>query len=182
MRVAPGRRDLSKERELSMKRKSLIFGALAVAILGSVLLVGAYSQDPQDPCSPPYISVPGGESRAALEESLADGSWIFTIDKVWGSVSRVEIQIYEHALPTSGTKDPDLFAVCASSPDPYQRTQAKCPKITGVSGTIATAGSLSIKRVKAGAAVTFNDLDAGVYCVRPLAFGKGAVTVSIVHP
>src|SRR5665647_735915 len=143
MTVAPGRRDLSKERELSMNRKSLIFGTLAVAILGSVLLVGAYSQDPlepQDPCFPGKISVPGGESRAALEEGLAEGLWTFKIDKVWGSVSRVEIQIYEGALPTSGTKDDDLFAVCASSPDPYNRPQEACSRT--VSGPIATAGSL----------------------------------------
>jgi len=164
-----------------MKRKSLVLGTLAVAILGSVLLVGAYSQDPQepqDPCFPGQISVPGGESRAALEESPA-GLWTFKIDKVWGSVSRVEIQIYEGALPTSGTKDDDLFAVCASSPDPYNRPQEACSRT--VSGPIATAGSLSIKRVKQGATGAII-LDAGVYCVRPLAFGKGAVTVSIQHP
>ena len=124
------------------------------------------------------ISVPGGESRAALEEGLAEGLWTFKIDKVWGSVSRVEIQIYEGALPTSGTKDDDLFAVCASSPDPYNRPQEACSRT--VSGPIATAGSLSIKRVKQGATGAIT-LDAGVYCVRPLAFGKGGVTVSIEH-
>jgi hypothetical protein len=181
MTAAPGRRDPSKERELSMKRKSLIFGTLAVAILGSVLLVGAYSQDPQDsqePCFPGQISVPGGESRAALEEGPA-GLWIFRITKVTGSVSRVEIQIYENALPTAGTKDVHLFAVCASCPDPYGRPQDTCDR--NVSGPIATAGSLSIKRVKVDATGAIT-LDAGVYCVRPLAFGKGAVTVSIEHP
>jgi hypothetical protein len=162
-----------------MKRKSLIFGTLAVAILGSVLLVGAYSQEPQYPCFPAQISVPGGESRAALEESLADGLWTFKIDKVTGSVSRVEIQIYEGALPTAGTKDVHLFAVCASCPDPYGRPQDTCDR--RVSGPIATAGSLSIKRVKVDATGAIT-LDAGVYCVRPLAFGKGAVTVSIEHP
>jgi hypothetical protein len=167
---------LSQKGSRVMKRTSLILGTLAVAILGSVLLVSASSQDP--PCFPAQMVVPGGESRAALETSTAAGLWTFTIEAVKGSISRVDIQIYENARPTSG-KDPDLFVVCASCPDPYGRPQADCGE--GVPcGPISTAGSVSIKRVKVGATASIT-LDDGVYCVRPAAFGKGEVTVSI-HP
>ena len=160
-----------------MSQKLLTVGTLAVVVLGSVLLVSAYSQDP--PCFPARMTVPGGQSRAALEESSADGLWTFTIEAVKGNISRVDVQIYENALPTSG-KDPDLFVVCASCPDPYGRPQADCGGVP-CDGQISSAGSVSIKRVKVGTTASIT-LDKGVYCVRPAAFGKGEVTVLLQHP
>ena len=156
-----------------MRQKSLILGGLAVALLGSLLLIAAYAQE--DPCFPTYITVPAGQSRAALAKSVLPGLWTFRIESVKGNISKVDIQIYENALPTSG-KIADLYVVCASCPDPYGRPQADCGE--KVSGQIVTAGSLSIKRVTRGAtgAITLDD---GLYCVRPLAFGKGEVTISI---
>ena len=95
---------------------------------------------------------------------------------VKGNISRVDIQIYENALPTSGMIA-DVYAVCASIPDPYGRDQETCG-LELPEGRIATAGSLSIKRATTGASGSIT-LDGGVYCVRPVAFGKGEVTISI---
>lgn len=156
-----------------MKRTSLITGAIALAILGGALPVSA---QPQDPCFPATIVVPAGEVRAALESSNG-GLWTFSLAEVKGNVSRVDIQFYENALPTSG-QIADLFAVCASYPDPYGRPQASCSQGMPEPGRISSAGSLSIKRVKAGATASIS-LEAGVYCVRVAAGGKGTVAVSI---
>jgi len=156
-----------------MRRKSLILGSLAAVVLGSLLLIAAYAQE--SPCFPMYVTVPGGESRAALAKSAEPGLWTFRIESVKGNISKVDIQIYENALPTSG-KIAGLYVVCSSCPDPYGRPQADCGE--NVSGHIVTAGSLTIKRVTRAAtgAITLDD---GLYCVRPLAFGKGEVTISI---
>jgi len=82
-----------------MRRKPLVLASLAVAVLGSMLLIGAYAQE--GPCFPESITVPQGTCRAALEQSEGDGTWTFTIDSVNGKISRVDIQTYESALPTS---------------------------------------------------------------------------------
>ena len=159
-----------------MLKKSLILGSLAVAVMSSVQLITANAQE--NPCFPPVMIVPGGQARAALEGSDVTGLWTFTIDSVKGNISKVEIQIYENALPTSG-QDPDLYMVCASNPDPLERPQADCDAVVPV-GHVGQAGAVSIKRVKAGSSGSIT-LDEGVYCVRAGAFGKGEVTIS-VHP
>jgi len=159
-----------------MRRNPSILASLAVAILGSMLLTDAYAQGP---CFPTSITVPAGQSRAALEQSERFGLWTFTVLSVKGNISKVDIQIYENALPTSGNI-PDLYTVCASYPDPYGRPQELCSS-EAPSGRIATAGSLSIKRATSGASGSIT-LDGGEYCVRPLAFGKGEVTISIQPP
>jgi hypothetical protein len=82
-----------------MRRKPLVLASLAVAVLGSMLLIGAYAQE--GPCFPESITVPGGQSRAALEQSGGFGLWTFIVTSVKGNISRVDIQIYESALPTS---------------------------------------------------------------------------------
>jgi hypothetical protein len=159
-----------------MKQNALILFGLGIVVIGSVLLTTANAQ--QDPCFPAFIAVPGGQSRAALEGSDFPGTWTFTIESVKGNISKVEIQIYENALPTSG-EDPDLYMVCASNPDPFGRPQVACGATVPVGHNIQ-AGAVSIKRVKVGSSGSLT-LDEGVYCVRPLAFGKGEVTIS-VHP
>lgn len=154
----------------------MVLGGFAVALLGSVQFVNAQSQDP---CGPAAITVPGGESRAALEVG-GDGLWTFTIVGLTpkSRISQVEIQIYENALPTSG-QIADLYAVCASCPDPFGRPQEACEG-TECPSPIETAGSVTFKKkqVTIGAESSIT-LDAGTYCIRPVAFGKGAVTISI---
>ena len=160
-----------------MRRKSMVFGGLIVAILGSVLVAGAQSQDP---CYPETITVPAGEGRAALVVGGA-GEWTFTIVGLApkSRISQVEIQIYENALPTAGAIA-DLFVVCSSCPDPYGRPQADC---VGAScgSPLQTAGYVRFKKVTIGATSRIT-LDEGTYCVRPGAFGKGGVTISISPP
>jgi hypothetical protein len=160
-----------------MRRTPLILASLAVAVLGSMLLIDGYAQE--GPCFPTLITVPQGTCRAALEKSEGDGTWTFTIENVNGKISRVDIQIYESALPTSGMIA-DVYAVCASIPDPYDRVQETCG-LALPEGRVANAGSLSIKRVTPGAKGSIT-LDGGVYCVRPCVFGNGQVKIFIDHP
>jgi hypothetical protein len=134
-----------------MKQNALILFGLGIVVIGSVLLTTANAQ--QDPCFPAFIAVPGGQSRAALEGSDFPGTWTFTIESVKGNIS--------------------------SNPDPFGRPQVACGATVPVGHNIQ-AGAVSIKRVKVGSSGSLT-LDEGVYCVRPLAFGKGEVTIS-VHP
>jgi hypothetical protein len=156
-----------------MRRELFVLGCLAALLSGSALLVSAQSQDP---CFPTQVVVPGGESRAALEGGGA-GLWTFTILDLTprARISQVDIQIYDRALPTSG-EIADLYVVCSSCPDPYGRPQADCG--TPCSGPVETAGHVRFKKVTKGASSSIT-LDAGTYCIRPVAFGKGAVTISI---
>ena len=74
----------------------------------------------------------------------------------------------------------DVFAVCASIPDPYDREQITCG-LGLPDGRVANAGSVSIKRVTAMAKSSIT-LDGGVYCVRPCVFGNGQVSILVEHP
>jgi hypothetical protein len=88
----------------------------------------------------------------------------------------VEVQIYENALPTSGATA-DLYVVCSSCPDPYGRPQNACG--TGeCPSPIETAGYVKFKKVAKGASSSIT-LGAGTYCIRPVAIGKGEVTIEI---
>jgi hypothetical protein len=155
-----------------MRQRLLVLGGLVVS-LGAVLPASAQSQDP---CFPAQVVVPGGEFRAALE-SGGPGLWTFTIVGLTpkARISQVEIQIYEKALPTSGAVA-DLYVVCSSCPDPYGRPQADCG--TQCLGPLETAGYVRFKKITKGASSSIT-LDAGTYCIRPVAFGKGDVTISI---
>ncbi len=164
-----------------MRRKPLILAGLAVVFLGIVLLIPTNAQE--NPCFPLSMTVPGGQSRAALETSDVPGLWRFTIERVKGSISKVEIQIYENALPTAGSPesaDAPVYMVCASNPDPFGRLQATCGAGVPV-GHNMQAGAVLIKRVKDGIEGSIT-LDEGMYCLRPVAFGKGEVTISVQPP
>ena len=143
---------------------------------GAVLALSAYAHNP-----PTQIFVPvngGWDARAACDSSTADGFWTFTVTAVNGNISKVNVQTYRNALPTSSIEELDVYRVCAGTPDPLSRPQQQClvPQ-----GPFESAGSVTINKPKVGSSGALTLLK-GDYCIRPVVTGKGNVTIQIGHP
>ena len=158
-----------------MLKRLLILVCLAVLALSSVQFNAGYAHDP-----PQQITVPvngGWDARAACDKSSLDGDWRFTVVGVTGNISRVDVQIYRNAYPTGSPGD---LRVCASYPDPYHRYQEPCDD-SPIVGRVETVSSLTIKKPKVNNEVPIT-LAAGTYCIRPVVYGNGALTIQVNHP
>ena len=159
-----------------MLKRSMISVCLMFFALSSAPINTGHTHDQFG--NPTRITVPvngGWDARAACDHSSADGLWRFKVVGVTGNISRVDVQIYRNAHPTVSSGE---YRVCASV-DP-NKTQQLCEDPPS-GGGIQTAGSLTIKKPKVGDGGSIF-LTGGPYCIRPVVFGNGDLTVEVNHP
>ena len=170
-----------------MQIRSFLLGVVSFLLLGlAALFPPGGAQFPalyaHEAGLPTAITVPvngGWDARAKCDESGAPGIWSFIVTDVIGKISKVNVQIYQNALPTSGLDDPNVYRVCASNPDPYGRPQLFCPTVP--KGKVQSAGSLTMNQPKVGSTTAIT-LPQGPYCIRPVVTGNGSITIQIGHP
>jgi hypothetical protein len=132
------------------------------------------------------ITVPsnGVDYRAACEDSTGTtpnpGVWVFTVSAASGKLSKLAIQVWSNAAPSTVEGEPRVCsAYTGTGFDSLGRPQAMCPNMSV--GPLQKTAEVTLAKPKTGqqAAVT---LPAGARCIRPVLTGNGSVTVTVAHP
>ncbi len=146
----------------------------------AVLTLAGASLYAHSPAQVIVTPVNGTANRAACEDSSTAGGWVFTITAISGSISRLTIQTWINAGPSTVDGEP---TVCASYTgtgfDALGRPQAICPNMNV--GTVQSSGRVTKNQPQAGDLLALT-LGAGARCIRTLATGNGSITISVTHP